>query len=45
MIKVFSVDADRFTVPGYTGRANEKLPVTLNWEDDLGKVVVRKAIP
>lgn len=45
VIKVLSVDAARFIVPGYTGRANEKLPVTLNWEDDLGKVVVRKAIP
>lgn len=44
-IKTIGISAARFTVPGYTGRANEKLTQTLSWEDDKGRVLIGKGGP
>lgn len=45
VIKVLGLEAARFTVPGYTGRANEKLTQSLTFSDDEGRLKVYKAFP
>ena len=43
VLKRLNVEAARFTIPGYSGRANDKSTMTLSWSDDKGKVIAYKA--
>ena len=40
VLKRLHVDDARFTVPGFQGRTQQKLTVTLNWESDSGNLLV-----
>jgi hypothetical protein len=42
VLKTLHVPDARFTVPGYSGRVQQKLTVTFNFESDLGSLLVYK---
>lgn len=45
VLKTLYIPDARFTIPGYEGRASQKLVNTLNWESDTGVLQVFKGLP
>lgn len=45
VLKTLYIPDCRFTIPGYEGRASQKLVNTLNWESDTGVLQVFKGLP
>jgi hypothetical protein len=35
----------RFTLPGYSGAANQKMNNTINWESDTGSMYIYRGLP
>ena len=41
-IKRFAVDDARFTIPGFSGRVQQKTTVSITWESDEGDLLVHE---
>jgi len=44
VLKTLHVPDARFTVPGYSGRVQQKMTLTMNWESDSGSLSVFKGL-